>query len=303
MPRVSVVMPTFNCAAFIGAALKSVFAQSYRDYEVVVVDDGSTDDTAAALDPCKGKIRYLRQENQGPAAARNLAVASSGGELIAFLDADDLWRPDKLARQVAFLDDHPTCALVHGEVDVIDESGRLLCRRYDRQHGRPVLRGPCVTELLKHSVIHMPTVIERRRHFDEAGGFDENLRYAEDYLHWIRLALNGHSFGYLGEPLALYRWRAGSLTRNGATEVQRSESLLTVYRRVLADPTMGARLEANDRQIVQEQIVSLHRGLAYAYRKLGQAGLARRHSVEWMRATPGTAAPYVEWLKGMLSQW
>lgn len=297
MPRVSVIVPTFNCARFIGAALESVLAQSYRDYEVIVVDDGSTDDTGAVLDAWKGRISYLLQTNQGPAAARNRAVALSNGEFIAYLDADDLWLPGKLAQQVAFLDEHPECGLVHGEVGVIDESGQLLYERYRNARGRVVLRGHCATELLKHSVIHMPTVIERRRSYDESGGFDEGLRYAEDYLHWLRLAINGHAFGYIDEPLALYRWRAGSLARDGTADARRSEALLRVYGSLLSDHNARSRLRMEDLKATRGQIAALHRSLSYEYRQMGQRAHARKHAIEWVRAMPMTAAPYAEWLK------
>lgn len=296
MPRVSVIVPTFNCASFIGAALESVFTQSYRDFEVIVVDDGSTDDTVAALDAWMGRITYVHQVNQGPAAARNRAVSLSQGELIAYLDADDLWLPEKLFRQVAFLDDHPECGLVHGEVNVIDESGQPLHERYRQALGRVVLRGHCTTDLLKHSIIHMPTVIERRRQFDEAGGFDEGLRYAEDYLHWLAVSINGHAFGYIDEPLALYRWRASSLVRGDATHTQ-SEALIRVYRSLLNDTRIRARLGSEDLAAVHEQIVSLHRGLAYEYRRMGQGTLARWHAIQWIGKAPTSGAAYVEWLK------
>lgn len=293
-------MPTFNCAAFIGAALESVFAQSYRDYEVIVVDDGSTDDTVAVLDAWMGRVTYIRQANQGPAAARNRAVSHSQGEFVAYLDADDLWLPEKLSRQVAFLDDHPECGLVHGEVNVIDEAGQPLYERYRQARGRVVLRGLCATELLKNSVIHMPTVVERRRRFDEAGGFDESLRYAEDYLHWLRVAINGHAFGYIDEPVALYRWRAGSLARDGTADIRRSEALLHVYRTLLHDAVVRSRLRREDLTVIDEQIAALHGALAYGYRKMGRAGLAREHAIEWIRATPSKSAPYVEWLKTLI---
>src|SRR5918993_2695584 len=115
MPRVSVVIPAYNAAPLIGAALDSVFSQSFTDLECIVVDDGSRDERQLleALAPWRDRIVYVRQENGGPAKARNTGIARARGELIAFLDADDEWLPEKLSRQVAFFERHPETGLLH----------------------------------------------------------------------------------------------------------------------------------------------------------------------------------------------
>src|SRR5208337_1705827 len=113
MAKVSVVIPVYNGAATISCALASVFAQSYSDYEVVVLDDGSTDDTASVLAGYGDRIRVISQRNRGLSAARNAGVRASGGEYVAFLDDDDEWMPEKLARSAAVLDQDPNCALVY----------------------------------------------------------------------------------------------------------------------------------------------------------------------------------------------
>src|SRR5436190_1570422 len=104
MPQVSVIVPAFNAGRTISAALASVFAQTYRDFEVIVVDDGSTDDTAARIAEWGDRVLYVRQPNGGPARARNTGIGRSRGRLVAFLDADDVWLPEKLERQVAYFD-------------------------------------------------------------------------------------------------------------------------------------------------------------------------------------------------------
>ncbi|MEA2289723.1 MAG: hypothetical protein QOD55_1720 [Solirubrobacteraceae bacterium] len=125
-PRVSCIVTTYNLARFLGHALDSVLAQSYpaESLEIIVVDDGSTDDTAAVVLPYGDRVRYLRQENGGHASAVNRGLAEATGEFIALLDADDTWPPDKVARQVAFLREHPATGLVHGDMRLIDEHGR-----------------------------------------------------------------------------------------------------------------------------------------------------------------------------------
>jgi len=111
-PLVSVVIPAYNCAPFIGESLDSVYRQTYRNWEVIVIDDGSTDETRAILAPHTGRIRYFYQENRGTAAARNAGVRQARGELIAFLDNDDIWLPEKLERQVQVMQGSPECGLV-----------------------------------------------------------------------------------------------------------------------------------------------------------------------------------------------
>ena len=113
MPRVSVIIPTYNSARFVVQAVESVLAQTYSDFEVIVVDDGSTDNTPVALAGYRQKIRYLHQENRGPSAARNAGYRASQGDYVLFLDSDDLIPPDTLERQVSFLNDHPEFGLVY----------------------------------------------------------------------------------------------------------------------------------------------------------------------------------------------
>jgi glycosyltransferase involved in cell wall biosynthesis len=117
MPRVSVIIPTFNCARFLGRAIETALTQTYRDYELIVVDDGSTDETREVVASFGSKLRYLYQPNGGVYSARNLALSSANGELVAYLDADDMWYPHKLDTQVAFLDAHKECGLVHSDPD------------------------------------------------------------------------------------------------------------------------------------------------------------------------------------------
>ena len=114
-PRVSVIIPAYNAGRTIDAALQSVFAQTFRSFEIIVVDDGSTDDTADRVEAWGSRVMLHRQKNAGPAAARNRAIASARGEFLAFLDADDVWLPTKLARQVSYFERYPETGLLHGD--------------------------------------------------------------------------------------------------------------------------------------------------------------------------------------------
>jgi glycosyltransferase involved in cell wall biosynthesis len=125
MPRVSVVLPVYNGERFIGEAIQSVLDQTFHDFELVVVDDGSTDNTETIVRQLKGPIIYHRQENQGAGIARNLGVAFAQGEWIAFIDADDIWDTQKLSTQFEYLEKHPNVSFVYCDMDLTDSDSNL----------------------------------------------------------------------------------------------------------------------------------------------------------------------------------
>lgn len=195
-PTVSVVIPTYNRAHFIGEAIASVRAQTYPCSEIIVVDDGSTDHTATVVAALGPGIRYLQQPNAGPAAARNHGIANACGDLIAFLDTDDRWRPQKLERQVALLERWPDVALVAADMAISDGAGRVevesnfahrgLLEFFQDLDGRPVPEAP--RRLLNLNFINTSTVVLRREVLQALGGFDTRLRYGEDLELWLRVA-------------------------------------------------------------------------------------------------------------------
>lgn len=209
MPRVSVIIPTYNSARFIAATLESVFAQSYSDFEIIVVDDGSTDDTRAVLAPYLERIRYIHQPNNERSAARNHALAHAGGEYIAFLDSDDLWAPDKLERQVAVLDANPQASLAFNQARYIDENGRPVSfcgQTIDGAPGSQVVVADFSLPLLGGNVVAGggSAAMARRWMLDEVGEFDLDLVQSEDWDMWLRLAQLG-PFAYIPAPLTSYR--------------------------------------------------------------------------------------------------
>lgn len=198
-PGVSVIIPTFNRARTLPRALESVLAQTYRDFELLVVDDASTDQTEALVRArADSRIRYLRQEtNRGVAAARNRGLAQARAPLIAFLDSDDLWAPQKLARQVALFARSPLrVGLVYTGVETMDEHGL-------RSIDLPRLRGDAFPALLRGNAIHGggSNVMIRREAYEVVGGFDETLPAIEDYEYWLRIARFFY-VDYAPEPLA-----------------------------------------------------------------------------------------------------
>ena len=297
MPRVSVVIPTYNCARFLGRTIDSALRQTYRDFEVIVVDDGSTDETQALMASYGDGVRCIVQSNQGVSAARNLAIERSDGEFIAYLDADDLWRPEKLARQVEYLDAHPACGFVHTEVSVIDEQDQILHALFNHETDRAVPQGRCVRDVLLRSHIQTLTVMERRSAYDLAGGFDLRLPVAQDYLHWILVVLAGYEVGYLPEPLGQYRWRAGSLM---SSQRRLLDDFVKIYEGLLTEQHIGQRHGAEMGRIVEAQLYATQRHLAYLERRECSSIVARRRILNLIRKWPLQVELYVDLLKTYL---
>ena len=297
MPRVSVVIPTFNCATYLPLAIDSVLSQSYKDLEILVVDDGSTDGTAERISHHMKRIRYVYQENEGASAARNRAVEMSTGEYIAYLDADDMWYPQKLELQVAYLDRDMECGLVHSDVCVIDERDEILHRQFNSETARSVPQGSCLLQLLHHSHIQTLTVVERRDCFEKVGGFDKRLPIAQDYMHWILIALEGWKIGYIGEPLAKYRWRRGSLM---ASKRRLLEDYERIYSILLNETSLGDRYGKHAIDTIEERITSVQRELAGVDYAEGRNATARRRLARLIQRSPLSPKLYLDLLKACL---
>lgn len=184
MPKVSVIIPTFNRADKLSRAVSSVLNQSFTDFELIVVDDGSTDQTTRVMAPFRSQVVYLRFPfNQGVSAARNLGLQKASSSLIAFLDSDDYWLPQKLAVQVDFFDRHPEAQICQTEEIWIRKGRRVNPRK---KHLKP--SGDIFAQSLKLCLISPSAVMLRRTLFDEVGGFDEDLPACEDYDLWLRIA-------------------------------------------------------------------------------------------------------------------
>lgn len=297
MPRVSVVIPTFNCATYLPSAIDSVLNQSFNDFEILVVDDGSTDGTIDRLRQYAKHIHYVYQENAGASAARNRALSLSTGEYIAYLDADDVWYPTKLERQIAFLDMNKEYGLVHSDVSVIDEQDEIIHRQFNSETARSVPQGSCMLELLQHSHIQTLTVVERRDCFQKVGGFDDRIPIAQDYLHWIMIALEGWKFGYIKEPLGKYRWRRGSLM---AGRRRLLEDYERIYAILLNETTLGSRYGKQAIEIVEKRIISVQRDLARVHYAEGHNTMARRRLASLIQQTPLDPTLYLDLLKACL---
>ena len=294
MPRVSVVIPTFNCERFIGRTIDSALRQTYRDFEIIVVDDGSTDGTQAVLAQYGNTLCCVYQANQGASAARNAALSRANGEFVAYLDADDLWEPTKLARQVEYLDANPACGFVHTEIAVIDESDTVLHARFNQETGRPIPQGECLRDILQRSHIQTLTVLERRQAFDAAGSFDVRLPVAQDYLHWIQVVLEGYEVGYLAEPLGQYRWRAGSLM---SSHRRLLEDFAKIYEILLKNYRLEQSHGGEIVQLVKSQLYVNQRQLAYLERLECSGAVARQRLRSLIREWPLRIELYMDMVK------
>jgi len=205
-PEVTVVIPVYNGGRTIRAALSSVFAQTYRDFEVIVVDDGSTDDTSESVSFSGGAVIYLSQANGGPGRARNTALARASGRFIAFLDADDIWFPRKLELQVAYFKSFPQTGLVHTGSIFSAAPAATVVERLDSsaaaRHAPPTNQfAPVFHGDLNVNTL---TVMIRREVIDVVGLFDECRElHVEDWDLWLRIAAR-YPVGYLPSPLAVH---------------------------------------------------------------------------------------------------
>ena len=198
-PEVSVIIPTYNRRAMLLEAIDSVLAQSAQVFELIVIDDGSTDGSAEYLASLAETIRFERIDHRGPAAARNRGVALAGAPLIAFLDSDDLWAPAKLERQLAFMRANPGCAIVQTNEIWIRNGRRVNPGLRHRKRA-----GDIFIDSLRTCLISMSATMMRTDLFRSLGGFDESMDAAEDYDLWLRILID-HEADLLDEPLVTRR--------------------------------------------------------------------------------------------------
>jgi glycosyltransferase involved in cell wall biosynthesis len=226
-----VIVPVWNRPRFVRSALESALAQDCPGgREIVVVDDGSTDETPEVLRSFGDRIRVVRQANAGPAVARNRAIAESSGELIALLDSDDVWLPGKLAAQVALLDAAPRACLVHSEVEEFWEDGSR--RRWERRP--PVLGGEVLRALLRRNFVHTMTVVLRRSALDGIALFDPAYPPCEDWDLWLRLA-ERHPFAADPAPRVRTRVHEGGISADPLVVYTQGCRLLEAAARRLTD--------------------------------------------------------------------
>jgi glycosyltransferase involved in cell wall biosynthesis len=262
---VSVIIPNYNYSQYLSQAIDSVLAQSYPLVEVIVVDDGSTDDSIAKLWRYGKQIRYVQQQNKGVAAARNRGVQESVGELIAFLDSDDLWLPSKIEKQIEQFNARPELGLIHcGVIEFNEQTGRET-RRLDGQQGW------VANELL---LLQRPVILGggsglmiRRKIYQEIGGFDTDFSTSADWDLFYQIARR-YQIGFIAEPLVMYRMHDSNMHSN--VNVMEHDMLLGFQKAFSSAST-------EVRSLRRRAYAKLHLILAGSYFQAGQTRDFLRH--------------------------
>lgn len=255
-PLVSILTPVYKGEHFISSAIKSVLAQTYQNFELLIVNDGSPDESADVIRPflADPRIRYFERPNAGVAAARNCALSHATGKYVGFLDQDDLWLKDKLAWQVEFLESHHDVALVHSRQKYIDESGGEV--ETDFINIEPV-SGNCFPQLFEKNRIAVLTVLIRRAAILEVGGLNPLAARADDYELWLQVSLR-HPIAFLDKVVARYRVHGTNASHDS---FQMTEAELVAINSILAQ-----------RELIASKVgkAAIRRRLATLHRELGE---------------------------------
>lgn len=230
-PPVSVIIPTYNCDRYLAEAIESVLQQTYSAWELIIVDDGSMDNTSQVVQPYAARVRYVYQENQGVSAARNHGMQLAQGEFIAFLDADDFFLPHKLAAQVAVFQAQPQLGMVHSGWWRVDAVGKILIE-VEPWHHIPTLN---LESWLRWKPVLPSAMMFRRDWLDRSGGFDPRFPPAEDTDLVLRLALMGCEADWLRQITTGYRQHEGSAMHKGLPQ---AKSLAAVIDHFFAQPDL-----------------------------------------------------------------
>lgn len=220
---ISIITPTYNREAFLPAAIESVLAQSYKEFELIIVDDGSTDNSRELINAYADKdprVKYLYQENQRQSVARNYALSIAKGDFICFLDSDNYWPHDKLEKSLKAFEQHPEADIVYGDCITIDEQGNELHRNNMRRYS-----GNIAALLLKDNFVSMNTTMTRRKCFNEMGGMSGKRRVADDYDLWLKFSAR-YRFQYIPEFLAYYRVMENQISSNKKLRFETNEKII-----------------------------------------------------------------------------
>jgi glycosyltransferase involved in cell wall biosynthesis len=266
MPEVSVIISTYNFGHYLTETIQSVLAQTFQDFELIIVDDGSIDHTRQIVAGFGDAVRYIYQENQGYAAARNTAIRQSAGSLIAFLDADDVWLPHKLELQTNYFARHPEVGVVSANCYFMDATSRVT----GAMARKPQPTGWIFERLLlTGNFILTPTVAVRRRCFAEAGLFDESLRTTADWDLWLRFSRK-YLFGYLDQPVAKYRLHDANMHKNVRRKAQ---DTLAIFDKLFSEPDLSPTIRNKQNQAYS----AAHLNIAWRYLIGGRSDVAKFH--------------------------
>jgi glycosyltransferase involved in cell wall biosynthesis len=279
-PGTSVIIPSYNSAAYLPDAIDSALNQTIVPLEVIVVNDGSTDETPRILERYQGRIVAITQENRGLSGARNRGIAAARGELVAFLDADDVWLPEKLEKQIECLNEHPRAGLVHSAALLWNHETGVQGVRFNGNPGQ--LAGACYEEFFTLNRVTVSTMVVRRECLAKVGIFDEDIRRptTQDWDLCFRIA-RYHELAYIDKPLILYRVHESNATKR---DLDMQEDILYVLQKALrTDANLRRKL---GRALVNNRLFELALGIAYLHHAAGRSADARRYSVQTLRHRP-----------------
>ena len=289
MPRVSIILPVYNGASTVARALESVFAQSFTDYEVVVVDDGSTDESASVLAGYGYRFRVISQSNRGVSVSRIAGMRSAAGEYIAFLDDDDEWMPEMLARCVAVLEQDPNCVLAYTGVLRVDLTGTPMPNQESQTDG---VDSPTMAQMLERPWTAVPSqFMVRRATAERVGGFDERLGGPED-IYFLLLARELGHFGFVPELLVRKTTRA--LYPKALNRERHFELLIQMVRE-----RYGARASGFIRES-QRRRMKVMKHMARVLMEQGRPKDARRCLARLIHYQPTSPKAYRRYLKTFL---
>ncbi|MCW8934269.1 MAG: glycosyltransferase [Gammaproteobacteria bacterium] len=302
---ISVVIPTYNCANYLLQAISSVINQSYTDFEIIVVDDGSTDNTKSIIHSISDKrLQYVIQNNQGASAARNHGLELAKGEFIAFLDADDTWFPDKLKTQIQVFDEFPDATAVFSNFHITTTDGEILSDngiyqdyaifKNERKsledlfsfHENNIYTGNIFDSLFLGNFIKTSSFMVRRSAIETTGFFDINLITQEDYDLWLRLALTG-PFAYINKPLLNRSKRLGQLT-GASNKLRIAKDVVTVVEKFASSDELSL-----SKVIIKKRLRQKYRDLSLNFLSQNESNKARSILIRSIKQTgfsPSTVA-------------
>jgi len=304
MTKISIIIPTYNYAQYICEAIESVLNQTYKDFEIIVVDDGSTDNTKEVIKPYLNKIKYIYQQNSGPSAARNRGIKEAKGEYIAFLDADDIWLAQKLELQIKFMEKEKEVGLIFSDMILFNEKGIIknsfLKEKlfFNKLSIKPlsftekVIYDNVFNALLQENFIPTNTVIVKKECFNKVGFFDKTLFSVEDRDMWLRIGLF-YDIGFINSPLVLTRFHETNISANQELALK---SRLKVMKKFLN----YSNLPIKSKKIIKQTINKIYFDLGYLYFTYEKFPLSRIYFRKFLKENPFIFKPWIYILLSVL---
>jgi len=278
LPLVSIILPTYNCASFLPHSIGTILSQTYNSYEIIVIDDGSTDNTKEVLYPFMQRIKYIRLEhNKGLPTARNTGIQSAQGKYIAFIDADDLWIPEKLRTDIEYFETHPEVSMVYSKHINIDEKGNDL----NGNTKNKLPSGNIFTQLFsEQNFIITSSVVVRKEIFETTGLFDGQLFNCQDWDLWLRIAFHFQVAG-IDKPLVKYRHNPHSLSKNRNNVLKYQKIVIDKIYNTFKDQENGI-----NEKLYKKRLASHYAKVGRYYLRIGDKNRAKENFALSLKNAP-----------------